>query len=251
MHFVRRGELAWVYARSRGPQRAIRRLFFKPPNRSKPGGSYCTAPWKDSYFASDGTVYPCCLMNEKLGDLRTQSWEEIWNGQMYRNLRRTIHGWNPTAVCRACTLSFGITGGDERQYGKYFSRFRVEALALDSPEIDFVEGAHPLETSPEGKASHFWLRRRTRFSIPSRKGAKFVRFLIIPRMPVPAINPGWCRINGGPAEPFDNSCGDITFPITGKRNGRLEIEIEMENEHRVEGDPRDLALAIRGVEFLF
>ncbi|MFH0793700.1 MAG: hypothetical protein V2A74_06670, partial [bacterium] len=95
-----------------------------------------------------------------------------------------------------------------------------------------------------------WLRRRARLAIPVQNGAKFVRLLIIPRMPVPAINPGWCRINGGEAEPFDNSCADVNFPVAAGRNGRLEIEIEMENEHRVEGDSRDLALAIRGVEFL-
>lgn len=49
----------------------------------------CTYPWKRIYIENDGRVYPACQCEESIGDLKNNSWEEIWNGpvmQSYRNL---------------------------------------------------------------------------------------------------------------------------------------------------------------------
>src|SRR5690606_16298617 len=128
---------------------AVREKISKPPApypKAKAGLTYCKFPWDDAYFASDGTVYPCCIMGEKLGDMKTQDWKDIWNGQAYKNLRRTVHSWNPTSVCRRCALPTGINGGDEKQYAKYFGKYVPVELPLDSTELVPGEGVYPLES---------------------------------------------------------------------------------------------------------
>ncbi|MCX7001424.1 MAG: SPASM domain-containing protein [Candidatus Sumerlaeota bacterium] len=101
--------------------------------KTRLGCPLCLYPWNDSFFRADGKVIPCCV-GTPLGDLKSQSWEDIWNGSLYRNLRRTIHGWNPTSMCRYCGYIHGINGGDEIFYIKYFAHFRLEnCLSTTSP----------------------------------------------------------------------------------------------------------------------
>ena len=58
-----------------------------------------------------------------------------------------------------------------------------------------------------------------------------------------------CVIDGA-EEPFDNTCDELHFPVDAKRPGRLSLTLTMENAHRVEGDERELALALRGLQWL-
>jgi len=247
----RKMHLAAGYLQRRGFGRFLQRLWRGSGPSAKAGLSCCTFPWQDTYFTSDGTVFPCCIMGEKLGDIRKQEWREIWNGPLYRNLRRTIHSWNPSAVCRYCGLPSGITGSDEKRYAAFFSQFRFEPVPLDSSSVEFGGGFCGLERLENGKPSHRWMGQTGLLSLPMPKKARFLRFDIIPRSPIlPDTNPGRCRINGGPWEPFDNTCPDITFPLDHVREDRLRVEIEMENAPQAPGDPRHLGLAISGIHFL-
>ena len=240
------------YLQRRGFRDFLRRLLYGRVQTTRTGTFYCLLPWQDTYFASDGTVFPCCIMGEKLGDIGKQEWSEIWNGPLYRNLRRTIHSWNPSAVCRYCGLPTGANGGDEKYYSFFFSQFRSEPLPLDSPAMQFGEGFYEIERLENGNPSHCWMGRAGVLDLPMPGKARFVRFNIIPRSPIlPDTNPGRCRINGGPWEPFDNTCPDITFPLDHVREDRLRVEIEMENAPQAPGDPRHLGLAISGIHFLF
>ncbi|MEQ8821613.1 MAG: radical SAM/SPASM domain-containing protein [Sumerlaeia bacterium] len=250
---ARRARLASLYVKRNGFSAAWQRIVKKPTAgvRAKAGVTYCNMPWKDSYFASDGKIYPCCIMNETLGDMKTQSWEEIWNGAAYRNLRRTVHSWNPTAVCRFCPLPTGINGGDDKQYARYFSRFRAEPVELDADGVAFGGGFHGLERHEDGSASHVWMGKTGTMTVPARRGAKFLRLTIITRSPGPDLNAGIANVNGGEDEPFDNSCEHLHFPVEGIAGGKIELALEMERTHHVEGDCRELALVIRGVDYLF
>lgn len=51
-----------------------------------------------------GKVYPCCLSHPDgiLGDTKTQSLEEIWNGEPMRRLRLNMLSDTPSNVCRRC-----------------------------------------------------------------------------------------------------------------------------------------------------
>lgn len=211
----------------------------------------CIMPWHDTYFAADGSVFPCCVMGEKMGSMQTQEWMDIWNGPIYKNLRRTIHSWNPSMVCRYCGLPSGINGGDDKHYARYFGRYKKEGVALTSPGIAFKGGFYQIEYDAQKNPSHIWMGRKGQFSLPRPKGAKFLRILIIPRSPHHSLNSGICIINNGPREFFDNTCEDLHFPLKGARGERLDVCLEMENEYQVGEDPRLLSLPIRGIQFLY
>ncbi|MCC6545940.1 SPASM domain-containing protein [Candidatus Sumerlaeota bacterium] len=249
----RRTLVKWYRARRHGLVSVAQKLLPRKSSsipRSKPGLSYCTMPWNDAYFASDGTVYPCCIMIQKLGDMNTQPWEEIRNGIPYRTLRRTVHSWNPSRVCRNCGLPTGINGGDGHQYEKFFARFRTESIAMDAPGVHFEGGFYPLEQNEGTRMYHVWMGKRGEISIPTQPGAKFLRIEILERAPVHDMNPGVCRINNLPEEPFDNSCSLLHFPIQEAEGPTLKISLAMLMAHTVPPDTRALSLAIKGLAFL-
>jgi radical SAM protein with 4Fe4S-binding SPASM domain len=250
LRFLRRVQLGFYYARSRGLGAAWERLLHGFGPRPGAGIRCCLLPWGDAYFAADGSVFPCCVMGEKLGDISTQPWEEIWNGPLYRNLRRTVHSWNPSATCRFCPVALGINGSYEHQREKFFARYRREEVALDSADVEFCGGFDGLERLANGSPSHRWMGRRGTLALTARPGARFLRLLIIPRAPVHTPSPGWCRVNGGAEEPFDNTCSEITFPVPRAGPAKTRVEIRMESAHRLAPDPRQLGLAIRGIEWL-
>ena len=71
---------------------------------------HCPIPWWNTYIEVDGTVKPCCAFLEggHLGNLREQSFREIWNGPKYRELRRTVNTPDMPEICKHCSLSARI-----------------------------------------------------------------------------------------------------------------------------------------------
>ncbi|GAA5037443.1 SPASM domain-containing protein [Thermocatellispora tengchongensis] len=71
----------------------------------------CSWPWEAAYVTSEGAVQPCCMVmgddRIALGDLRRQSFAEIWAGEPYREFRRRLRGEDPPEVCRGCALYRG------------------------------------------------------------------------------------------------------------------------------------------------
>jgi len=64
----------------------------------------CFAPWTHSLIDYNGLVYVCCMTREKiepLGDLKKQSFTELWNGEAYRRIRGLM---DPPSLspCRRC-----------------------------------------------------------------------------------------------------------------------------------------------------
>ena len=64
----------------------------------------CYAPWTHSLVDFNGLVYVCCMTREQippLGDLRVQSFKEIWEGRAYQHIRTKMH---PPALkpCQRC-----------------------------------------------------------------------------------------------------------------------------------------------------
>lgn len=93
------------------------------PNRSadqnynfgkRPGRYFqkCYLPWRETQVFVDGVVTQCCVGGTNLGNLNDMSFKQIWNGQLYRQVRRTIHSGHPPEPCARCTMEYGITGGD-------------------------------------------------------------------------------------------------------------------------------------------
>lgn len=80
-----------------------------PPNIKSLGRAIpCSMPTVDLYVLYDGRVFPCChpFAHSKMsvGDLRTQEFNEIWNGKLYKNLRAGLRSGDAPLACRTCSL---------------------------------------------------------------------------------------------------------------------------------------------------
>ena len=72
----------------------------KFPNR-------CFRMWSGCVITWDGKVVPCCFdkdADHSMGDLNEQSFEEIWKGEKYRELRtRILKNRKSVEICRNCS----------------------------------------------------------------------------------------------------------------------------------------------------
>jgi len=59
----------------------------------------CTAAYNYMFIEFDGTVYPCELLSEPVGNVREASLDEIWHGVQARHWRKRI---DKTEKCREC-----------------------------------------------------------------------------------------------------------------------------------------------------
>ena len=68
----------------------------------------CRDPFQSLIVLYDGRVFACChpMAHEKmqLGNLATQSVEEIWNGRLYQSLRAGLRSGDAPDICRKCSI---------------------------------------------------------------------------------------------------------------------------------------------------
>ena len=92
-----------------------------PPRRS----GACSEPWIGFTVLADGTVTPCCndyAGKMPLGDLKTQSLREVWNGPEMMRLRRRFAGDVPDlggTICQDCPFPIISTGEAEMGAGGF------------------------------------------------------------------------------------------------------------------------------------
>ena len=68
--------------------------------------SICYEPWNRMVIYSNGDVQPCCRWSlAPLGSFRNQTFDEIWNGNIYKKLRDELSKGNPPALCQKCPIS--------------------------------------------------------------------------------------------------------------------------------------------------
>src|SRR5262249_14232187 len=68
--------------------------------------SSCRQPWTQPFVRADGKVYACCMAaGGAVGDLKDQSLERIWEGDVIRNLRTSILQGNLEGLCSGCSLA--------------------------------------------------------------------------------------------------------------------------------------------------
>ncbi len=78
--------------------------------------SGCRRPWSLMYFTANGRALPCCIApfaardyaTYTLGDARTETLAEIWNGPAYQEFRSALLGPAPPAPCRNCGLRWSL-----------------------------------------------------------------------------------------------------------------------------------------------
>lgn len=62
----------------------------------------CLDPWDFFFVMQSGRVRPCCIIEENMGNLSEQPFEEIWFGEKYQKLRRDILNNTPPPQCKTC-----------------------------------------------------------------------------------------------------------------------------------------------------
>jgi MoaA/NifB/PqqE/SkfB family radical SAM enzyme len=62
----------------------------------------CYQPWLTFGVRVDGRVFTCCGMIEPMGEMAAQSFDEIWNGERYRLLRRALKNGEFPECCSLC-----------------------------------------------------------------------------------------------------------------------------------------------------
>ena len=76
---------------------------WKEPPLPGPPRYYCESLWRMMASRYDGRVVPCCpRLNTIMGDLSTQSVEEVWNGPAYRLLRWELLAGQHPPICEKC-----------------------------------------------------------------------------------------------------------------------------------------------------
>lgn len=104
--------------------REIDSFYYGPPlfnndiNTKNIKPSYCLYPTEGAVINPDCTVAPCCGASDFImGDLRTHSFEEIWNNQKYDELRKSYNSESPSLNrCMDCMVNCRTPG----QWKSYF-----------------------------------------------------------------------------------------------------------------------------------
>lgn len=87
--------------------------FVKTDSRFSLPPMKCLHPWHSCFITSNGDVLPCCgefILHPgehtfSGGNLNENSFEEIWNGEPFRNLRKSIASGNYIPVCKKCIVN--------------------------------------------------------------------------------------------------------------------------------------------------
>jgi radical SAM protein with 4Fe4S-binding SPASM domain len=76
--------------------------------------NHCWRLWHDPVITWDGMVVPCCFDKDaahKMGDLKQQSFKEIWNDETYRRFRGQILGGRKNIdICANCSEGTRVWG---------------------------------------------------------------------------------------------------------------------------------------------
>lgn len=86
-----------------------------PEERKRPWAG-CQRPWTLSYLTANGNVLPCCISPWTtkdypgliLGNVFTQQFVDIWNGEQYQEFRNRFESDEPPDACRGCGRLWSI-----------------------------------------------------------------------------------------------------------------------------------------------
>jgi radical SAM protein with 4Fe4S-binding SPASM domain len=76
--------------------------------------NHCWRLWHDPVITWDGLVVPCCFdkdASKRMGDLKQQSFKEVWNNETYRGFRAQIlKGRKNIDICANCSEGTKVWG---------------------------------------------------------------------------------------------------------------------------------------------
>lgn len=64
----------------------------------------CLVPWLAPFIVNDGTVYPCCRIRKKMGNIKTDNFKEIWESKKYDAVRMRLRDKKWFKECQDCRI---------------------------------------------------------------------------------------------------------------------------------------------------
>ncbi len=94
----------WSEAQEVAEEKGIRLLLptLQASGSETPFHRECLAAWDDFFVGADGTVRPCMISDQTLGNVRKNTVPEIFNGKAFQDFRKVVNGPAPPAACQNC-----------------------------------------------------------------------------------------------------------------------------------------------------
>jgi hypothetical protein len=115
-------------ARPASSRRSIPLIADEASRTGGAGMPLCTAPWESFTLAANGDVRLCCNYQKVMGSTARSSFEDVWNGPAYVEMREGLCQGRYEDLCARCLDSGGFMP-DQEIRGIYRER-RVEAAPL-------------------------------------------------------------------------------------------------------------------------
>ncbi len=103
--------------------------------------SRCQDPWTKLLVDVDGSAKLCCAGPTGIGNLNTDEFDRMWNGETALKLRRTVNTPNEPGYCKVCSLR----RGNPREAGFHLKR---QDLLERFAGADFSDWESPLAAPP-------------------------------------------------------------------------------------------------------
>lgn len=108
------------------------------------GSALCKFLWREVWVSHTGDVTPCCVPDRPVaGNVRTSRFLDVWNGEMYQEMRRTVGSEEPFDCCRHCSLRVQYEPGNREGYDR--ERF---LLSQGPAHIRMSTGSKPTSGCP-------------------------------------------------------------------------------------------------------
>lgn len=99
--------------------------------------SYCPLAWCHLHIGTFGEVIPCCVAHgekdKPLGDINKQTFDEIWNGQGFKDLRKSLFNDQKVPYCKICYRKEKESGISLRHntINKFHTRVKDMVMSTD------------------------------------------------------------------------------------------------------------------------
>ncbi|HVA65850.1 MAG TPA: radical SAM protein [Elusimicrobiota bacterium] len=77
-------------------------------SRAQLQNTVCYDPWQHVYVELQGSVIPCCMWGDHIGNLnKGDDIDKVWNSRFYQDLRRGMASGDPHPWCKSCVRYAG------------------------------------------------------------------------------------------------------------------------------------------------
>jgi sulfatase maturation enzyme AslB (radical SAM superfamily) len=85
---------------------------------------FCILPWIHMHGWPTGEAFLCCMSNEPVGNLQTNTMEEVWNNDNFKQVRHNMINEKPCSQCQRCYNDekhglFSMRNSSNKHFGHY------------------------------------------------------------------------------------------------------------------------------------